>query len=146
MDRRHCCPFPEYARVFCRSIQRKVKDFFSFFTCSMSDLCNFPGEIYSTSSEVASVACDRYRVTLEVLLRFFVRQHVDPFVANATQIDGTAFDTITRTIFWFFLCLCRVYGTRWCVVISPTSRRHNSHDGILLTLMYADYGAAFFYV
>src|SRR5215831_15634874 len=36
MDRRHCCPFPEYARVFCRSIQRKVKDFFSFFTCSMS--------------------------------------------------------------------------------------------------------------
>src|SRR4030095_4867189 len=38
MDRRHCCPFPEYARVFCRSIQRKVKDFFSFFTCSMSDM------------------------------------------------------------------------------------------------------------
>src|SRR5262249_55738915 len=36
MDRRHCCPFPEYTRVFCRSIRRKVKDFFSFFTCSMS--------------------------------------------------------------------------------------------------------------
>jgi hypothetical protein len=107
-------------------------------------LCNFPGEIYSTSSEVASVAGYRYRVTLEVLLRFFVRQHVDPFVASATQIDGTAFDTITRTIFWFFLCLCRVYGTRWCVVISPTSRRHNSHDGILLTLLYADDGRTFF--
>jgi hypothetical protein len=38
-------------------------------------------------------------MTLEVLLRFFVRQHVDPFVASATQIDGTAFDTITRKIF-----------------------------------------------
>src|SRR5262245_28809092 len=36
MDRCHRGPFPEYARVFCRSIQRKVKDFFSFFTCSMS--------------------------------------------------------------------------------------------------------------
>src|SRR4029450_5630848 len=36
MDRCHYCPFPESARVICRSIQRKVKDFFAFFTCSMS--------------------------------------------------------------------------------------------------------------
>jgi hypothetical protein len=51
---------------------------------------------------VASVAGYWYRVTLEVLLRFFVRQHVDPFMARATQIDGTAFDTITRKIFCVF--------------------------------------------
>src|SRR5215510_177953 len=38
MDRCHRGPFPEYSRVSCRSIQRKVKDFFSFFTCSMSGL------------------------------------------------------------------------------------------------------------
>jgi hypothetical protein len=62
-------------------------------------LCNFPGEIYSTPSEVSSVAGYWYRVTLEVLLRFFVRQHVDLCVARATQIDGTAFDTIARKIF-----------------------------------------------
>src|SRR4029450_12274768 len=36
MDRCHYCPFPESARVSCRSLQRKVKDFFAFFTCSMS--------------------------------------------------------------------------------------------------------------
>src|SRR4029453_14669108 len=36
MDRCHFCPSPESPRVVCRSIQRKVKDFFSFFTCSMS--------------------------------------------------------------------------------------------------------------
>ena len=51
---------------------------------------------------MASVAGYWYRVILEVLLRFFVRQHVDPFVARATQIDRTAFDTITRTIFCVF--------------------------------------------
>jgi hypothetical protein len=62
-------------------------------------LCNFPGEIHSTLSEVASVAGYGYRVTLEVLLRFFVRQQVDQFVARAAQSDGTAFDTITRQIF-----------------------------------------------
>src|SRR5207237_7074355 len=38
MDRCHFCPSPESSKVICRSIQRKVKDFFSFFTCSMSDL------------------------------------------------------------------------------------------------------------
>src|SRR4030095_4994165 len=42
-------------------------------------LCNFPAETYSTPSEAASVAGSWYRITLEVLLRFFVRQHVDPF-------------------------------------------------------------------
>src|SRR5437773_2145899 len=36
MDRCHFCPSPESSKVICRSIQRKVKDFFSFFTCSMS--------------------------------------------------------------------------------------------------------------
>jgi hypothetical protein len=36
MDRCHFCPSPESSRVICQSIQRKVKDFFSFFTCSMS--------------------------------------------------------------------------------------------------------------
>jgi hypothetical protein len=44
-----------------------------------------------------------YSVTLEVLLRFFIRKLVDLFVARATQIDGTAFDTITRNIFFVFL-------------------------------------------
>jgi hypothetical protein len=56
----------------------------------------------STPSEVASVAGSGYRVTLEVVLRFFVRQQVDPFVASATQSDGTAFDTITRIILCVF--------------------------------------------
>jgi hypothetical protein len=51
---------------------------------------------------VASVAAYWYRVTLEVVLRFFVRQHVDSFVARATQVDGTAFDTITRKVFCVF--------------------------------------------
>src|SRR6266566_2835680 len=36
IDRCHFCPSPESSKVICRSIQRKVKDFFSFFTCSMS--------------------------------------------------------------------------------------------------------------
>lgn len=58
----------------------------------------------STLSKVTNVAgCGRR--TLEVLLRFFVRQHVDPFVAKATQIDRTAFDTITRNISFVFLAL-----------------------------------------
>jgi hypothetical protein len=61
----------------------------------------------STPSEVASVADSWYRVTLEVGLRFFVRQPVDPFVARATQIDGTAFDTTTRQIFCVFPVLMR---------------------------------------
>jgi len=47
-------------------------------------------------------------VTLEVVLRFFVRQQVDLFVASAAQSDGTAFDTITRTI----LCVCPVLMPR----------------------------------
>jgi len=51
---------------------------------------------------VASIAGYWYRVTLEVLLRFFVRQPVDLFVARATQRDRMAFDTITRTIFCVF--------------------------------------------
>src|SRR5262245_20445774 len=37
-DRCHFYPSPASSRVICRSIQWKVKDFFSFFTCSMSDL------------------------------------------------------------------------------------------------------------
>jgi hypothetical protein len=41
-------------------------------------------------------------MTLEVLLRFFVRQKVKPFVARATQSDGTAFDTTTRHILVVF--------------------------------------------
>src|SRR5439155_1978830 len=41
MDRCHFCPSPESSKVICRSIQRKVKDFFSFFTCSMSDVRSF---------------------------------------------------------------------------------------------------------
>ena len=36
MDRCHFYPSPESSWVLCRSMQRKVKDFFSFFTCSMS--------------------------------------------------------------------------------------------------------------
>ena len=36
MDRCHFYPSPESSRVICRSLQRKVKDFFSCFTCSMS--------------------------------------------------------------------------------------------------------------
>jgi hypothetical protein len=43
-----------------------------------------------------------YRVTLEVLLRVFVRQQVDLLVARATQRDRPALDTITRPIFWVF--------------------------------------------
>jgi len=39
-------------------------------------------------------------VTLEVLLRFFVRQQVDLLVARATQRDRPTFDPIMRTIFW----------------------------------------------
>src|SRR5438093_842070 len=35
-DRFHDCPSSELLQGLCRSIQRKVKDFFSFFTCSMS--------------------------------------------------------------------------------------------------------------
>jgi len=66
---------------------------------------NFLGKICSTLSEVTSVAGYGYRVTLEVLFRFFVRQHVDPFVARATQIDGTTFDPITREFFFVFLAL-----------------------------------------
>src|SRR6266487_2115515 len=38
MDRCHFCPSPESSKVICRSIQRKVKDFFSFFTCLMSGI------------------------------------------------------------------------------------------------------------
>src|SRR5262245_5275688 len=49
MDRCHRGPFPEYARVFCRSIQRKVKDFFSFFTCSMSAIRKPPGTLHQLS-------------------------------------------------------------------------------------------------
>ena len=51
---------------------------------------------------MASIAGSWYRVTLEVLLRFFVRQQVDLLVARATQRDRPAFDTITRPIFWVF--------------------------------------------
>ena len=47
----------------------------------------------------------RVQGTLEVLLRLFVRQHVDPFVAQATQIDGMALDTITRNISFVLLAL-----------------------------------------
>ena len=57
---------------------------------------------YGGRAMVASVVGCWYRVTLEVLLRFLVRQHVDLFVARATQISGTAFDTITRQIFFAF--------------------------------------------
>jgi hypothetical protein len=52
-----------------------------------------------------SVAYYWYKVTLEVVLDFFVREHVNPFVAGATQSDGTAFDTITRKIFFASLML-----------------------------------------
>jgi hypothetical protein len=38
MDRCHFCPSPESSSVICRSLQRKVKDFGSFCTCSMSEI------------------------------------------------------------------------------------------------------------
>jgi hypothetical protein len=56
----------------------------------------------ATPSAVASVASSWSRATLEVVLYLFVRQHVDLFVARATQRDGTAFATSTRTIFGVF--------------------------------------------
>jgi hypothetical protein len=42
---------------------------------------------------------------LEVSLDFFVREHVDLFVARAAQSDRTAFDTITRQSFFAFLMI-----------------------------------------
>jgi hypothetical protein len=42
---------------------------------------------------------------LEVLCRFLIGQFVDLFVAQTTQVDGTAFDTIVRQIFFVFLIL-----------------------------------------
>jgi hypothetical protein len=50
MDRCHFCPSPESSRVSCRSIQRKVKDFFSFFTCSMSDIAHPLDTFYGCQS------------------------------------------------------------------------------------------------
>ena len=51
---------------------------------------------------MASIAGSWYRVTLEVVLRFFGRQQVDLLVARATQRDRPAFDPITRPSFWVF--------------------------------------------
>ena len=46
MDGFHRCPSPESLRVICESIQRKVKDFFSFYTCSISGRAESLQEIY----------------------------------------------------------------------------------------------------
>jgi hypothetical protein len=67
--------------------------------------CHFPGEIGTTPSKLTSVAGCSYKVTLKVLLRFFVRQHVDPCMARATQIDRTPFDSATHNNFFVFLVL-----------------------------------------
>jgi hypothetical protein len=68
-------------------------------------LWHFPGGMCVTPSAVVSVADSWYSVTLEKVRHFFVCEHVDPFVARATQSDGTACAPITRHIFFAFLIL-----------------------------------------